>query len=102
MTPYYVDPWLTVYQGDCREVMATMEPESVHCVVTSPPYWGLRDYGSAPVVSGGDPTHAHEWTIGVKRAEKSASVHWQHTEGGGTREDGTFRNRHANAGEDAD
>jgi len=47
MTPYYADDWLTVYLGDCREVMATMEPESVHCVVTSPPYWGLRDYGEA-------------------------------------------------------
>ena len=46
MTPYHVDDWLTVYQGDCREVMAAMEPESVHCVVTSPPYWGLRDYGT--------------------------------------------------------
>ena len=45
MTPYYADDWLTVYLGDCREVMAAMEPESVHCVVTSPPYWGLRDYG---------------------------------------------------------
>jgi len=45
--PYYADDWLTVYLGDCREVMATMEPESVHCVVTSPPYWGLRDYGEA-------------------------------------------------------
>jgi DNA modification methylase len=43
--PHYSDDWLTVYLGDCREVMATMEPESVHCVVTSPPYWGLRDYG---------------------------------------------------------
>jgi DNA modification methylase len=45
MTPHYTDPWLTVYLGDCREVMAQMEPESVHCVVTSPPFWGLRDYG---------------------------------------------------------
>jgi DNA modification methylase len=45
MTPYYQDDWLTVMLGDCREVMASMEPESVHCVVTSPPYWGLRDYG---------------------------------------------------------
>src|SRR5689334_24201748 len=26
--------------------MRSMEPESVHCVVTSPPYWGLRDYGT--------------------------------------------------------
>lgn len=31
--------------GDCREQLKTLEPESVHCVVTSPPYWGLRDYG---------------------------------------------------------
>jgi DNA modification methylase len=52
MTPYHADPWLTVYQGDCRAVMAEMEPESVHCVVTSPPYWGLRDYGTATWVGG--------------------------------------------------
>jgi hypothetical protein len=45
MTPYYADDWLTVMLGDCRQVMAQMEPESVHTVVTSPPYWGLRDYG---------------------------------------------------------
>ncbi len=34
-----------ILQGDCREVMRTLEAESVDCVVTSPPYWGLRDYG---------------------------------------------------------
>jgi DNA modification methylase len=44
---HYADSSLTVHIGDCREVMAEMEPESVHCVVTSPPYWGLRDYGVA-------------------------------------------------------
>jgi len=52
MTPYYADDWLTILEGDCREVMATMEPESVHCVVTSPPYWGLRDYGTATWIGG--------------------------------------------------
>lgn len=31
--------------GDCRELLRAMPDESVHCVVTSPPYWGLRDYG---------------------------------------------------------
>lgn len=31
--------------GDCRQVLATLEAGSVHCCVTSPPYWGLRDYG---------------------------------------------------------
>jgi DNA modification methylase len=31
--------------GDCIEGMRTLANESVHCVVTSPPYFGLRDYG---------------------------------------------------------
>lgn len=34
-----------ILQGDCRDVLRSLESESVHCVVTSPPYWGLRDYG---------------------------------------------------------
>ncbi len=35
----------TIIQGDCIEGMKTLSDESVHCVVTSPPYYGLRDYG---------------------------------------------------------
>jgi DNA modification methylase len=31
--------------GDCRDELKKMAAESVHCCVTSPPYWGLRDYG---------------------------------------------------------
>ncbi|HEY5606275.1 MAG TPA: site-specific DNA-methyltransferase [Thermoplasmata archaeon] len=31
--------------GDARKCLRTLPPASVHCVVTSPPYWGLRDYG---------------------------------------------------------
>ena len=34
-----------LYHGDCLQVLGRLEAESVHCVVTSPPYWGLRDYG---------------------------------------------------------
>ena len=41
--------------GDCREVLKTLPDESVHCVVTSPPYWGMRDYG-VPGQIGLDPT----------------------------------------------
>ena len=33
--------------GDCRHVLADLEDASAHCVVTSPPYFGLRDYGVA-------------------------------------------------------
>ena len=33
-----------IIQGDCIEGMRTLPGASVHCCVTSPPYWGLRDY----------------------------------------------------------
>jgi DNA modification methylase len=36
---------VTILVGDVLDKLATLEDESVHCVVTSPPYWGLRDYG---------------------------------------------------------
>ncbi len=35
-----------IIQGDCREALAAMGGGSVHCCVTSPPYFGLRDYGA--------------------------------------------------------
>jgi DNA modification methylase len=41
--------------GDCREQLAQMEAESVHCVVTSPPYWAQRDYGVSGQI-GREPT----------------------------------------------
>lgn len=34
-----------IIQGNCFEVLNTLPDQSVHCCVTSPPYWGLRDYG---------------------------------------------------------
>jgi DNA modification methylase len=34
-----------ILSGDCRDSMATLPEQSVHCCVTSPPYFGLRDYG---------------------------------------------------------
>lgn len=36
-----------IIQGDCRAVLRTLPDESVQCIVTSPPYFGLRDYGDA-------------------------------------------------------
>jgi DNA modification methylase len=34
-----------IYQGDSLEVLKSLPDKSVDCCVTSPPYWGLRDYG---------------------------------------------------------
>ena len=48
----------TLHHGDCLEVMATLPDNSIDCCVTSPPYWGLRDYGTA-TWTGGDPACDH-------------------------------------------
>lgn len=41
---YLQDPDVTLLQGDALEVLKTLPDESVHCCVTSPPFYGLRDY----------------------------------------------------------
>ncbi|RYX87236.1 MAG: site-specific DNA-methyltransferase [Bradyrhizobiaceae bacterium] len=37
---------VTIRRGDCRDVLRTIADDSVHCVVTSPPYFRQRDYGA--------------------------------------------------------
>lgn len=54
MISYY-----TILTGDVIEQLRTLPAGSVHCVVTSPPYWGLRDYGTA-TWEGGDPECDHK------------------------------------------
>ena len=36
-----------ILTGNALEILPTLDAKSVHCCVTSPPYWGLRDYGVA-------------------------------------------------------
>ena len=38
-------PKIEIYNDDCLEILRNMSDESVDCCITSPPYWGLRDYG---------------------------------------------------------
>jgi DNA modification methylase len=52
-------PSVQVFTGDCLDILPTLPAESVQCVVTSPPYWNLRDYGTGQW-SGGDAACAHE------------------------------------------
>lgn len=46
MKPHYADESVTLYHGDSLEVLRALPDGSVNCCVTSPPYFGLRDYGS--------------------------------------------------------
>ena len=42
---YHETPSGTLHQGEVLDILRTLPDESVNCCVTSPPYWGLRDYG---------------------------------------------------------
>ena len=55
-------PVNSIICGDCVDEMQKFPADSVDLVVTSPPYWGLRDYGKETIrVWGGDPECDHEW-----------------------------------------
>lgn len=42
---FYRDEAIELFVGDAAQVVAELADGSVDCVVTSPPYWGKRDYG---------------------------------------------------------
>ena len=50
-----------IIQGNCLEILPQMPDESIDCCITSPPYWGLRDYKTEPQVWGGRVDCEHEW-----------------------------------------
>lgn len=42
---YFAQDGIVMHLGDCRDILPMIEDCSVNTCVTSPPYWGLRDYG---------------------------------------------------------
>ena len=63
-----------IIQGDARDVMASMDGESVQTVVTSPPYWGLRDYGTARWSSGDDSCDHVDGEAAAERMRQKKSM----------------------------
>lgn len=61
----FLDGRVSLYVGDCIAMLAAMEADSVDCVVTSPPYWGLRDYGVAGQI-GLEPTLGEHLAVMVR------------------------------------
>lgn len=51
----------TLYQADVLEALCKLKDDSVHCVVTSPPYWGLRAYPIRASIWLGDRNCKHSW-----------------------------------------
>src|ERR1700682_4558213 len=70
--------------GNALEVLRGLPRESVHCCVTSPPYWGLRDYGVTAQVWGGDHDHEHIWgpLVLVNATNHTDRRRWNHARNG--------------------
>ena len=68
----------TILFGDCKETLNEFLPQSARTCVTSPPYYGLRDYGTATWI-GGDPNCNHRRDSKVK-AENCNTGHKNHDE----------------------
>ncbi len=66
---------LTILQGDALSVLRTLESESVQCCVTSPPYWGLRDYGLEPIVWDETVDCDHEWKTHLQPSANGQTTH---------------------------
>jgi len=62
-------PKVTIIKGHVLDALRRLPDESVDCIITSPPYWGLRDYGEAACrVWEGDDKCCHKWeTVGSKK-----------------------------------
>jgi len=71
-----------ISHADARDLLKYIEPESVDCCVTSPPYWGLRDYGIGEDALGLEPTpelyiaHLVEIFREVRKALKLHGTLW--------------------------
>jgi DNA modification methylase len=63
----------TILLGDSLKRLKDIPESSIHCCVTSPPYWALRDYGTA-VWEGGDPNCEHDWGRSNTTPKKSGKL----------------------------
>lgn len=67
---------------DCRRGLRTLPADTVQCCITSPPYWGLRDYSIAPQIWDGDEMCSHVWSDEQRRqaggGQPGSKQRWQH------------------------
>ena len=61
LQPAYDHDGVRLYHADVMTALRELPADSVDCCITSPPYWGLRDYGLAPTAWGGDLGCDHKW-----------------------------------------
>lgn len=85
-----------VLVGDNRQVLRQIEPGIVQCCVTSPPYWGLRDYDHVDQIGAESSPEAYVSNLvmvfqGVRRALRDNGTLWLNVGDGYARNGGTGR-----------
>jgi len=89
--PFYQEPRAVIYEGHALDVLSALATGSVDCVMTSPPYWGLRTYKTEPQIWGdnhcehdfigdGSNTRIHKgWSTGTRTVSAgSPSANYDH------------------------
>jgi DNA modification methylase len=56
---------IQIINGNALDELKKLPDGSVDCVITSPPYYGLRSYKGAETIWGGNPDCKHEWSINI-------------------------------------
>jgi len=56
-----------ILQGNSLEILKTLESESINCCVTSPPYFGLREYHTEPFIWDAEINCDHEWKLEITK-----------------------------------
>ena|ERR1043166_2829002 len=85
---------LQILTGDCRKLLPKLPAESLQCCVTSPPYWGLRDYAHSAQIGAEDSpdkyvTNLVEIFREVRRVLKKNGTLWLNVGDGYARNGGT-------------
>jgi DNA modification methylase len=82
------DDRVRVLHGEVRQRLRELPACSVDCVVTSPPYWGLRDYGLPASTWGGRERCRHVWKAEELHTERGRGNWAQGTNGRGEEQEG--------------
>lgn len=65
---------IRILVGDCRQRLKEIESGTVQVCVTSPPYFGLRDYGTEPLAWEDQGNCAHEWGNAITRRDRGTAA----------------------------
>jgi DNA modification methylase len=83
---------IEIKTGDCNTILKTLDANTFNTCVTSPPYWGLRDYGTA-TWQGGDSNCSHKRTSKISKTVETITGHKAMSDQGNVVGDAIYKTR---------